>query len=164
MKLPTDHTDRPRSRQPIQENHQDTKGWSLGLIGASVSWRQNARRSADRLAPGKETGTRACFRGGFPTQRFPAVVRRPGARRATKSPTILSTALRLAPLRLCVIGRMDGSGSICVICGPFRLLKFEAVGESGPEIQVGEIICVYLRDLRFLVGGWICVICGQSGI
>ena len=40
---------RPPTSQPPK--HQDTKGRSLSLIGASVSWRQNDRRSVDRLSP-----------------------------------------------------------------------------------------------------------------
>jgi len=40
----------------------------------------------------------------------------------------------------------------------------EVAGESGGAIQTGNIICVYLLDLRFLrpCGSvFICVICGQ---
>ena len=45
---------------------------------------------------------------------------------------------------------MSLSGSICVICGHFRMVGFlEDIGGSGGAIQSGSTICVYLRDLRF---------------
>ena len=49
---------------------------------------------------------------------------------------------------------------ICVICGYIWEVEMtKLVGGNNGAIQTGGVICVYLRDLRFLLGGFALRLC-----
>jgi len=69
----------------------------------------------ERMPLGRDTGMSACVRIGVPTQRCPAVVRRPGPRRTEESSEGPLCASASPPL--CVEGRVE----ICVNLRYLRL-------------------------------------------
>ena len=125
----------------------------------------------ERRLLGRDTGADTCVWIGGPAQQFLAAIWRPGPRLAKKFLLVLS-----APLRLCVSAlrrvalrfwrslRFNNPAAasefICVICGYIWEVEMtKLVGGNNGAIQTGGVICVYLRDLRFLLGGFALRLC-----